>query len=360
LGFLSSDLRHHVVAFFVQPLFEFLDPRFQLYIYSSYPGAPDVVQPWFEGRAAAVRKLPADDSDAAAIIADDNLDLLIDLGGPTSFNRPGLLAYRPARQQASWLGYPHSMGFSTIDYMIVDPRLRPARPDLLIERPLELPHSWVCLAPAAFQARPEPAPGPTERAGVITFGTANDPYKYTPHVLRTWARVVAAVPGARFMIIRPEAGAPAFQDNIADFFAEQGVARDRLDFRPSRGAIRPFYAGIDIALDTFPVTGGTTTCDALWMGVPTVTLVGEALHERLSWSLLSGLGLADLGATTVEGYVAAAVALAGDRARLRDLRRNLRDDILAAPLGQPRRFAADFYDLMARTVAEKREAAVQP
>ena len=138
-----------------------------------------------------------------------------------------------------------------------------------------------------------------------------------------------------------------------------GVTRERLDFRAVRGGVKPLYAEIDIALDTFPITGGTTTCDALWMGVPMVTLVGEALHERVSWSLLSGLGLSDLGATSIDDYVRIAVALAKAPERISELRGTMRARILAMPLGQPRRFAADFYDTVARAISDRRGAPPQ-
>jgi predicted O-linked N-acetylglucosamine transferase (SPINDLY family) len=263
------------------------------------------------------------------------------------------VAFKPARRQASWLGYPHSLGLAAIDHFVADPYLVPPRRELLLEEPLLMPASWICMAPAAFPDEPRPAPEPPmSRNGHVTFGTANNTYKFNPRLLNTWAKVLAAVPGSRFMIVRPEVGAPSLQANIARHFAAEGVAADRLEFVAQRGNIRPLYAEIDIALDTFPLTGGTTTCDALWMGVPTVSLVGEAVFERLSWSILSNAGLAELCATTVEDFIRLAVALAGQPERLAELRRTLRERIAARPLGQPERFAHDFYDLMARAVGE--------
>ena len=351
LGLFSSDLRHHVVAFFAQPLFQHLDPRFELYAYSAWRGDPDVAQQWLASRTAAFRILPEDDRAAAQMIAADDLDLLVEMGGPTSLSRPGVLAYKPARRQASWLGYPHSLGLSAIDYFVADPVVAPPRCEFLLEAPLLMPDAWVCLAPAAFQAEPAPVPeAPAARNGCLTFGTANDPYKFSPRLLAAWARVVAAVPGSRFMIVRPEAGAPVFREAIARAFAAEGVGADRLDFRPVRGGVRALYAQIDIALDTFPLTGGATTCDALWMGAPTVSLIGPAPCERLSASLLTAAGLGDLVAGSETEFQAIAVALAADTARLTEIRRTLRGSIRSRPLGQADRFAADFYDLMARTI----------
>ena len=135
------------------------------------------------------------------------------------------------------------------------------------------------------------------------------------------------------------------------FGCAEGIAADRLEFRAVRGKHMPHYNDIDITLDTFPQTGGTTTCEALWMGVPTVTLVGEALFERLSYSILHNAGLGDLCATSPGQFIDIAVALAANGDRIQALRTGLRDQIRASPLGQTEQFARDFYDLIARTVA---------
>ncbi len=355
LGFLSSDLRVHVVGFFAQPLFEFIDPRFELYIYASQKGGRDYIQDWFEAQARGVRALPADDWQAAQLIADDDLDMLIDLSGPTSQGRPALLAYKPGRLQASWLGYPHSLGLSAIDHYIADPFLAP-REDLLIERPLSMPASWICMAPAAFQAQPDVAePAPVARNGYVTFGAANDVYKWSPRVLAAWAKVVAAIPGSRMVFVRPEVGAALLRETVQAAFADAGVAADRLDFRPVRGVARPAYADIDIALDTFPVTGGTTTCEAAWMGTPTVALVGPAPYERLSYSILTNLGLGELCAETTADFVRIAVELARSPERIGELRSSLRVRVRAGALGNAARFAGDFYAMIAAAIAAQAE-----
>ena len=354
LGFLSSDLRGHIVAHFAHPLFQHRDPRFELFCYSAYPGPPDRAAKWIASRVTAYRRLPADDREAAELIAADGLDMLVELGGLTEFSRPAVLAWRPALRQASWLGYPHSLGLAAIDGWICDPKLAPERRELVAEQPLVLPETWVCLSPAAFHDDLPIAPAaPAARNGYVTFGTAGNTYKFNPRLLRAWARTVAATPGSRFMIVRPEAGAPVFRENLAAHFAAEGVAAERLDFRPVRGTHRPLYNEIDVALDTFPLTGGTTTCEALWMGVPTVSLKGEAPYERMGASLLQSAGLGDLVAEDEGQFVQIATRLAADLPRLNELRRGLRPRIRASALGQPERFAADFYALMARTIAER-------
>ena len=266
-------------------------------------------------------------------------------------NKLEVMAYRPAPRQGSWLGYPHSAGLAAIDYLVVDPYVMPERPGLILEAPLMLPNAWYPLGASAFRAQPaaDPEP-PVARNGYVTFGTANNPQKYTAQVLAAWARVMRAHPTSRFLFVRPEGGSPGFRANICGHFEANGVAADRIDFEPVRGAHLPHYNRIDITLDCFPQTGGTTTCEALWMGALCVTLVGPSVFERLSYSSLMNLGLGEFCAHTVDDYVAIAARLAGDPARIADLRAGMRARMQASPLGQTRRWAQDFYQAVAQTV----------
>lgn len=356
VGFLSSDLRQHAVGRFAAPLFEHHDrDRFALYAYSFYSRPADEMQARIASQTAAFRVMPGVSEHAAAqAIADDGLDILIELGATTRWNAAQVLAYRPAPVQASWLGYPHSVGLSAIDHLILDPHLAPTDPALLVERPLLMPASWITLSPAAFPE--EPAIEPRAANAPLTFGTANNPNKYTRAGLATWARVLAATPGSRLLFLRPEAAAPAFRQNLARVFAEAGVDPARLDFEPAVGGHMPHYRRMDISLDTFPLTGGATTCESLWMGVPVVSLRGEAVYQRLSHSILTNAGLGDLSTATEDDFVAQATALAGDASRLAELRAGLRERLRASPLGDPQTFARDFFDLVAQTV----EAAGDP
>jgi predicted O-linked N-acetylglucosamine transferase (SPINDLY family) len=359
LGFMSSDLRAHPVAYFAMPVFEFVDrERFEVYCYSYYTGAnADAHQQYIMSRSNLFRWVPSvSDRDAAQMIANDQLDILFELGGSTHMNKLEVMAYRPAPIQASWLGYPHSAGLSTIDYLLTDPFITPTRPGMLIEQPLVMPKTWISLGTNAFRETEVVNPQtPEERNGYITFGTANNPHKYGPEMLRVWARTVAAVPGSQFLFVRPEGGASSFRENLRSAFAREGVEPDRVKFAAVRGAHLPYYNEIDIALDTFPLTGGTTTCETLWMGVPVVAKVGDAFFERLSYSILNNAGLGDLVGRDEAEFVDIAMRLAADPARRKDLRANLRERLKASPLGQREVFARDFYDLMARTVEEHRQ-----
>jgi predicted O-linked N-acetylglucosamine transferase (SPINDLY family) len=353
IGFMSSDLRHHPVTYFALPLLEGYDrDQVDVYCYSFNEKPEDKVQSLIAGKVTAFRHWPRrPDAQVAEGIAQDGLDILFELGGSTAMNKLEVMAYRPARLGASWLGYPHSLGLEQIDLILTDPYIRPDDPRLLIERPFEMPETWVAIS--RMFAEIDISEGtPEARKGHLTFGTANNPYKYTPACLDAWAAILRTVPGSRFIFLRPEAGAESFVRNARAAFAQRDVDPDRLEFIGIRGGHLPHYNEIDIALDTLPHVGGTTTCEALWMGVPTVSLVGPGFPERLSYSNLSNAGLGDLAVFSIADYVAKAAELAADPARRAAMRRGARAAIRANPLGQPERFTKAFYDLAQRVASE--------
>ncbi|MCR5873379.1 hypothetical protein LRS10_03725 [Phenylobacterium sp. J426] len=356
IGFMSSDLRAHPVGWFTLPLLRHYDrERFEVYCYSYKQGAEDQAQQGMAAMVDAFRWRPdISDRDAAQMIADDQLDMLIELGGSTHMNKIEVMAYRPAPLSASWLGYAHSVGLSTIDCLIVDPFMTPEDPALLVEQPLMLPHCWYSLAPDIYRAEPALEPqAPAERNGYVTFGTANNPYKYGPELLAAWARIMARTPNSRFLFIRPEGGSPSFRAHMTAAFVAEGVEAERILFEPVRGKHLPFYNQIDMSLDTFPQTGGTTTCESLWMGAPVVTLVGEALYERLSYSVLTNLGLGEFCGRTVQEYEDIAVALAADPARIGELRRGMRARMQDSPLGRTKDWAEDFFEAAAAEISRR-------
>jgi predicted O-linked N-acetylglucosamine transferase (SPINDLY family) len=353
IGFLSSDLRNHPVTYFCMPLLEAYDrDRFEVFCYSFYEGERDVIQAELE-KSTNFRWWPyRPDDQVAEDIVKDNLDLLFELGGSTAMNKLEVMAYRPARLGGSWLGYPHSAGLETIDYILVDPYIKPEDPRLLIEKPFELPETWVTVGGRlGFYEVPIELEIPEDRRGFVTFGTANNPYKYTKVCIDTWAAVLRRVPNSRFIFIRPEAGGPSFLENTRAAFAARNVDPDRIEFVGIRGKHMPHYNKMDISLDTLPHVGGTTTCESLWMGVPCISLVGAGFAERLSYSNLSNAGVGDLATFSIPDYIEKAAELAADAPRRRVLRHGLRDMIRAMPLGQPARFGKAFYDKAAEVCA---------
>ena len=345
IGLMSSDLRDHPVGYFVKPLIEGYDRRrFEIYGYSWLAQRDDAVQRAFAARMDAFRHRPEVGArEAAALIAEDRLDVLFDLGGSTDQNKLAALAWKPAPRIASWLGYAHSAGLRTIDRLLVDPFLEPADSALMVEAPLRLARSWVAFVrPELEPAFPITPSTPQERQGSLTFGTMNNTMKFNRELVATWAAILRASPGSRFLFVRPESAMAVFREQMAARFEAAGVGRERVLFAPVRGRHLPYYNLIDIALDTFPLTGGTTTCEALWMGVPTVSLVGEGFFERLSYSNLSNAGLGDFAVFSRADYVRAALALAADPGRRAELRRTMRERLKSHPLGDGDGFVRDF------------------
>jgi protein O-GlcNAc transferase len=352
VGFMSSDLRSHPVTYFTLPLLEGYDrEKVEVYCYSFYEREADQVQQYLARQVTGFRHWPRrPDAQVAEGIAADDLDILFELGGSTAMNKLMVMAHRPARLGASWLGYPHSAGLEQIDYILTDPYIRPDDPRLLIEKPFEMPDTWVAMS-RMFPQVPINAETPQARKGHLTFGTANNPYKYTPVCLDAWAACLRAVPGSRFVFLRPEGAVDSFITGARTAFARRDVDPARLEFIGVRGDHMRHYNEIDIALDSLPHVGGTTTCESLWMGVPTISLVGPGFPERLSYSNLTNAGLADLAVFSVGDYVAKAAELAADPARRKALRQGLRAQIAANPLGQPERFTRDFYTLARKVCA---------
>jgi predicted O-linked N-acetylglucosamine transferase (SPINDLY family) len=344
VGFLSSDLRSHSVAKFVLPVFRHFDrERFEMFCYSGFPEIADSVQIEIRGLVDGFRFInELNDREAAQLIRADGIDVLFELGGYTAHSRVPIVTYRAAPIQALWLGWPATTGMAQMDYFIVDRHTRPTSDDYLIEKPLELSGAFCCFE--SFVPEPIGA-SPFETNGYVTFGTLNGAYKYTRPMIARWAEVMRGVPDSRMVIVRPEARSLVFLDNIVREFEKGGVTRDRLDIIDNnRGAAKhlSYYNLFDLSLDTFPVTGGTTTTDALWMGVPVVSLMGPAYHQRISGGIAKHCGLDDLCVESEEDFVRVAVALAHDHDRLATLRRTLRPTLMDSPLCRTDKFMAGF------------------
>ncbi len=342
VGYVGADFRKHAVATFFLPLLEAHDAgAIEVFCYYNQPRGDEVTE---RIRARAEHFLPVSgmgDRQLAARIRDDGIDILVDVTGHTADNRLPLFFLRPAPVQVTWLGYLGGTGVPTIDWRLTDAHADPpAWPDPPgLERPWRLPHTLWCYRP--YANAPDVAPAPAAAAGHLTFACLNKPAKVSPAVLAAWAEILRAVPDARLMLLTSTGTARV--DALRGRFRSLGVAPERVDFvsRVPLAEYLALYARADVALDTFPYTGGTTTCDAAWMGVPVVTLAGNRPFARSGASILANLDLGDLVAADAAGYVAAAVALAGDRPRLAQLRAGLRARMLASPLTDATRFARD-------------------
>ncbi len=357
LGLVSSDLRQHSVAKFVKPLLEYYDSdSFEVFCYSPSEDPHDPVQKRIKELVTEFKVVKGKrEREIAEEVQKDDIDILFELNGFTKDSLLSVMAYKAAPVQIYWLGYPFTTGLPTMDYIILDEYVKPVNDGWLAETPLLMPECWVCFEKFA----PEPISErlPFERNGTITFGSQNNPYKYSRDTIALWSKVLQRVPDSRFIFVRPEFGSAILVGNLIKEFEKHGIGAERLYFVNSKASPLShfaFYDEIDITLDTFPLTGGTTTCDAMWMGVPVISLVGANYHQRLSYSLLSNTGLGDLCVKTPDAFVDKAVSLAEDPARLRRLRHGLRPALLESPLGDGERYAHDFQAIL-HDVARKHE-----
>jgi protein O-GlcNAc transferase len=330
VGYVSPDFSHHAVAYFFEPAFVTHDrASFEVFCYSNVL-IPDEVTARLRAAAEHWRDIAAlDDERAAETIRRDELDILIDLAGHTARNRLLVFARKPAPIQMTWLGYPNTTGLSAIDYRVTDHLADPPGPADArhSEKLLRLPGPFSCYLPPRDAPDVAPPPSAAATAGV-TFGCFNNFAKVTPDAIAVWARLLAAVRGSRIFLKSRGLDDADTAARVRAQFSSAGVAPERveLDGRElSVAAHLALYARVDVALDTFPYNGATTTCEALWMGVPVVTLAGETHAARVGVSLLTHLGVTEWIATTPDEYVTIARTLAGDAPRLAALRTQLRE-----------------------------------
>ncbi len=340
IGYVSPDFKRHAACHFFEPLLAAHDrTQFEIFCYAEV-ARPDAV----------TRRLQdygdhwcftsgLDDAALARRIHADGIHILVDLAGHTTGNRLGAFTYRPAPVQATYLGYCATTGLSAMDYWIADGILLPAdTPERASESLLRLPCCWIAYRP------PPNCPEPREQRGrgeAVTFASFNQLAKYTPQVIETWTRILQALPQARLLLKNHQLRDQTLQEELRACFAAAGTDPRRLLLEPASPDYMARYNEVDIALDPFPRTGGVTTADALWMGVPVITLAGRFLIERQGLSMLAALGLeGELCARDPDEYVARAVALAQDPQRRQDLHRELRPRLQASPLGDGRGLAA--------------------
>jgi predicted O-linked N-acetylglucosamine transferase (SPINDLY family) len=239
----------------------------------------------------------------------------------------GIFARKPAPIQITYLAYVGTTGLDAMDWRIVDPTLE-ASPSRFVEKPLMIPHYW-CYIPSLYNV--EPGPAPNERNGFLTFGSLNSFKKAGKTTRKLWADVLRAVPTSQMIVLAPEG---SHREKFLSDMIGYGIDQSRFSFvglQPMM-AYMQYYQNIDIALDTFPYTGGTTTCDALWMGVPSVTLMGALGISRMGASILDTVGLSELIARDAAEFTRIASGLAGDPGRISQLRRTMRERLFKSPL----------------------------
>ncbi len=334
---LSPDLRQHSCAYFLEPLLQHLDrEEFELFLYHDH-FREDGLSARFRALAAQWRNISGQSNVIVGQqIRDDRPDILIDLAGHTGItNRLPVLARRAAPVQVTYLGYPDTTGVPAVDFRFTDGLADPEddADAFATEKLIRFaPTAWTYLPPTEA---PEVAPAPCLTQGRITFGCFNDLAKITDPMLAVWARVLAGVTGSRLRLKGRGLGDPVQRAQVEVRLTVAGIAPERVEFlerTPDTASHLALYHGVDVALDTFPYHGTTTTCEALWMGVPVVSRLGDRHVSRVGASLLNAVGHAEWATTSEEAYVRTAVALANDRERLAAIRRNLREEMKRGPM----------------------------
>jgi predicted O-linked N-acetylglucosamine transferase (SPINDLY family) len=352
LAFLSPDLREHSVAYFLEPILAHLKPgEFEVVLYHDH-FVIDATTDRLRQHAVLFRNfIGQPDESVEAVIRADGPDVLVDLAGHTGMNRLPLLARRLAPVQISYLGYPNTTGLAAMDYRFVDAFTDPVDEAEAFHTEQLVRFSTVAWSYRAPEAAPEPAPRPCTAGAPVTFGCFNNFAKVTDQALAAWARLLAAVPGSRLKLKAVGLGESAVNAQVRGRLVQAGLEPARVDLlerTPDAAGHLALYQGIDVALDTFPYHGTTTTCEALWMGVPVVTLTGDRHASRVSGSLLHAVGHPEWIARDWNEYVQRAARLAANPAELTEQSRGLRGALRASPLmdhaGQGARFSAAVRD----------------
>lgn len=336
IGYISNDFCLHSVSFFLEPVLIHHDrSTFEIFCYSNRPSddettlrirSLDII--WRN-----IASLTAED--AADLIKNDHIEILVDLSGHTGKNRMDVCALKPSPIMATWIGYPHSTGMKQFDYYISDAVCAPPgmTDHLFVEKVLRLPRVFSCyLPPLQF---PPVSEAPYNKNGYITFGSFNNQAKINDTTIRLWSEVLKHTPESRLLIKSASLGGKTARRHITGQFAHHGITEERLILKvhaPTPLEHLKMYAKMDIALDTYPYNGTTTTCEALWMGVPVITLAGRTHHARVSASFLTTIGCSELVANSSDEFVEIARSLAFSPYRLNNYHATLRAAMAVSPL----------------------------
>ena len=341
VGYLSPDFRQHAMLHFLEPLLAAHDRRhFEVFCYAQGPAMDAHTQrlidyghrwTWIHG---------LDDDALVRCIENDGIDLLVDCAGHTHGTRLRALARKPAPLMLSWLGYLFDSGLPAIDYRLTDEWVDPPTldPGERAAQPLRIPGGMLAYRP--HRGSPRVSAPPCSRNGFITFGSFNNIQKFNPTVAQTWAAVLLRVPDSRLVLQSKYLVDPGVCGRVRGLFEAFGIGPERLFLRTASADFLSRYGDLDVALDTFPYGGGATTCDALWMGVPVVTLSGDRPCGRLSTSLLNQVGCAQWVAASISSYVNIACDLASHLDHLGVVRQRLRQQLMSSPLVDEKGFVA--------------------
>jgi predicted O-linked N-acetylglucosamine transferase (SPINDLY family) len=347
IGFVSPDLRRHPVGYFIVGLLENLsENEIETVCYS------DHIDDDLTGRIKAATDVwrnvrGTSDENLIKTILDDEIDILFDLTGHSANNRLLVFARKPAPLQVTWAGYVGTTGLSAIDYLVSDIySTREDEEEYYSENIIRMPDGWLCYAPPDYA--PEIGPLPRKRNSGITFGSFSNSAKINQEVVSVWAKILHGVADSCLLLKSRSINSIANTELLMAMFEAEGINQSRLmlEGHSPHAELLARYNDVDIALDPFPYSGGLTTYEALWMGVPVITVPGETFASRHSLSHLSTIGLPELVARNRDDYVKLAVGLANDGSRLASLRAELREKMAGSPICDGEKFAADFATIM--------------
>lgn len=336
IGYVSPDFCDHPVASFIEPLITGRDRnQFKVTCYADVRHEDEFTRRIRDSSDQWRDLRGLDDEKAAELIRDDRIDILVDLAGHTARNRLPVFARRPAPVQVTYLGYPNTTGLDEMDYRLTDEFADPPgeADELHSEELVRLPGGFLCYAPPPNAAPVSNAPALTD--GHVTFGSFNNITKVNETVVAVWARILNNLPRSRLLLKSRHLADAAARRRLHRLFAEHGIAEGRIELMgslPNWNDHLGTYSRVDVALDTFPYNGTTTTCEALWMGVPVVTLAGRGHRARVGTSLLHYVGLDELVTPSIDAYIEKAMGLARDLQALTTLRDGLRHRVAQSAL----------------------------
>ena len=343
IGYVSPDFRSHSVACFIEGLLAAHDrAQAEVFCYADL-AREDGTSARLRSHVEHWRSITGmSDEKVARLIRADAIDILVDLAGHTSGNRLLVFARKPAPIQVTWLGYCDTTGIAAMDFRLTDAHADPpgATGHLHTEKLVRLPDGAWCFRQP--DASPPVAALPAAREGHITFGCFGTRAKMNDEMFAVWSGLLLEVPGSRLLLKNLSFREPSLQRRVREVFTDAGITPERIEFLgwlPAPGDHLAAYERMDIALDTFPYHGTTTTCEALWMGVPVITLAGRTHASRVGVSLLSNIGLHECIAENADDYIRIAAQLSRDLPRLTQLRTTLRHRMAASPLMDATRFA---------------------
>ncbi len=334
IGFVSPDFRRHPVGYFVQSFLLLHDSdNFEVYCYSDVRFEDEITQILIDSAEKWRRIYGVRDETLAAMVRRDGIDILVDLAGHTRDNRLNVFLLKPAPIQVTWAGYVGTTGLDAIDYLISDRYQSPEDAEgYTVEQIVRLPDDYVCFMPP--EHAPDVAPAPVLQNGYVTFGSFNNLAKLSNEAISLWCEVLHRLPESRMFIKNPSFGDLDTVQRYLTVFESYGIGRNRIQ---AEGPGTPeelleCYAKVDIQLDSMPYSGGLTTLESLWMGVPVITLPGRLFSSRHSLTHLMNIGLPEFVAISRDDYVEIACSLASNVARLVEVRRTLRDKMISSPV----------------------------